>query len=620
MYAHARVHSRLLTLLLAVAASACREEAARPAASVHGPDDGHGHPASTHGPDDGHDHGTAAAHDPSAEPPPFAAAIPSEPVPEDQWCFEHEVPEAVCTRCKPDLIAGFKTRNDWCSGHDRPESQCLLCNPELKPKWAAVRPRIDEPAGRDVSAAAGMAVDRPAATNRNDPLCQVDQMRIRFVDPTIAEKSGLRVEEVRPRRMSVTLECPGEIEFDRNRVAHIAPRVKGIVAETHVDLGTAVGPGDVLAVIESPTLGEAKSDYIEMHENYLLAKSDFDRVSGIHRATQRLLEVCKAQATADEVREKLGDVRVGEARSRLLKAHAALQLARQSFERETRLREQQLSSEKSFETAKAGLSSAEAEFQATREAIAFENERSLRAAERALKVARSALDAAQRRLSVLGLTETHIEALAAGSVQILARHEIRSPIAGRVVELHAVMGESVNEETPLFTVADTSTMWAMLAVSERDLVKLRTGQRVLFTVDGLGGRSFEGQIDWISSQVDNRTRTVRARVTLPNGEGLLRARMFGTALIVLHDNEEVLTLPTAAVQTDGCCQLVFVREADDLYEPRKVVLGPAAGGFTEVLDGVATGEPVVTTGSFLLKTEVLKGNLGAGCCEVEPGR
>jgi cobalt-zinc-cadmium efflux system membrane fusion protein len=65
---------------------------------------------------------------------------------------------------------------------------------------------------------------------------------------------------------------------------------------------------------------------------------------------------------------------------------------------------------------------------------------------------------------------------------------------------------------------------------------------------------------------------------------------------------------------------VFVRQADDLYLPRKVVLGSRAGNHTEVLKGLAEGEAVVTTGSFLLKTEILKSSIGAGCCEVETGR
>jgi cobalt-zinc-cadmium efflux system membrane fusion protein len=127
-------------------------------------------------------------------------------------------------------------------------------------------------------------------------------------------------------------------------------------------------------------------------------------------------------------------------------------------------------------------------------------------------------------------------------------------------------------------------------------------------------------VNWISSQVDDRTRMVRLRADLPNEDGLLRANMFGQARLVVHDDANVLSVPSEAVQTDGCCQLVFVREDEAVFAPRKVTLGASASGYVEVLKGLEEEELVATTGSFLMKTEILKGNIGAGCCEVDPGR
>ena len=96
--------------------------------------------------------------------------------------------------------------------------------------------------------------------------------------------------------------------------------------------------------------------------------------------------------------------------------------------------------------------------------------------------------------------------------------------------------------------------------------------------------------------------------------------MFGLARIIVHDNDEVLSVPEQAVQTDGCCQLVFVKRDEALFEPRKVSLGVSAHGHVEILAGLVTGESVVTVGSFLMKTEILKSNIGAGCCDVKPPR
>ncbi len=454
----------------------------------------------------------------------------------------------------------------------------------------------------------------------NDLLCPVDQQRIRFADTTIAEKAGIRTEPAQTRAISAAVECLGEIEFDQTTLAQVTPRARGVVAEVTARLGDQVRVGDVLAVIDSARLGEMKSRYLEAQQRHLLAVADRERHDVVHHATRRVLAVCTVKATGDEVRRELASAQAGEIKARLLKAHAALTLAQAGFERESRLRAKDISSEQAVESAKNSLHAAEAEFLATRETVSFEIEREHLAAETDVKVARITLDAARRQLHIVGLSAEQIDALGRQPDQELSHFEIRSPIAGQIVQYHAVVGESVTESDALFSVADVSRMWLMLAVPQRDLVMLRVGLPISFGVDGLTGHSVAGKIDWISTEVDARARTVKARATLANEDGMLRANMFGRARIIVHDKDEVLTVPEAAIQTDGCCQLVFVRMADDLFQPRKITPGTRAGGHVEIMKGLAAGEPVVTTGSFLMKTEILKRNIGAGCCEVDPGR
>ena len=97
---------------------------------------------------------------------------------------------------------------------------------------------------------------------------------------------------------------------------------------------------------------------------------------------------------------------------------------------------------------------------------------------------------------------------------------------------------------------------------------------------------------------------------------ILRANMFGRARIIVRDHVDALVVPKAAVQWEGCCNVVFVRQTDTVYQPYRVQLGEDLGETYVVLDGLDEGELVVTQGSFLLKTEILKGSIGAGCCEV----
>ena len=160
----------------------------------------------------------------------------------------------------------------------------------------------------------------------------------------------------------------------------------------------------------------------------------------------------------------------------------------------------------------------------------------------------------------------------------------------------------------------------MLDIYERDSAKVAIGQPVDIALQALPERSFTGRLTWISAEVDPRTRTLRARAVIENAEGLLRANMFGLARITVRSIDDAIVVPKAAVQWEGCCNVVFVRHTETVYQPYRVQIVAEQGDYYVVEDGVPPGEQVVTDGSFLLKTEILKGNIGAGCCEIDPGK
>lgn len=237
-------------------------------------------------------------------------------------------------------------------------------------------------------------------------------------------------------------------------------------------------------------------------------------------------------------------------------------------------------------------------------------------AETKLAEARIALSSATQRLRALGLSITDIDAIAA-SEDTSSMLPVVAPFDGVVIERHAALGEVVDTQTPLFMLADNSRMWAMLDVRESDLRNVRLGQQVIVTLPALAGESFRGSIDWISASVDETTRTLKARATLDNAgdDSPLRANMFGRAQINASDSQPRLVVPRDAVQWDGCCNLVFVRQTDAVFQPFKVKLGADLGGHYVVLDGLREGDEVVTDGAFLLRTQLLKSSIGAGCCE-----
>lgn len=190
-----------------------------------------------------------------------------------------------------------------------------------------------------------------------------------------------------------------------------------------------------------------------------------------------------------------------------------------------------------------------------------------------------------------------------------------SPIAGQVVKRHATIGTMVGVEQTLFEIVDTSNMWVEIDVPEDEVPNVALGQRVLVTVDGIRERQFEGQIAYISPEVDSRTRTAMARAALANPDGVLRANMFAQARIVLGGSRSTVTVPALAVQRAKDVMFAFVQTKDDEFEVRRVQLGAREDKLVEVTKGIKPGENVVATGSFILKTETLKDSIGDGCTD-----
>ena len=231
---------------------------------------------------------------------------------------------------------------------------------------------------------------------------------------------------------------------------------------------------------------------------------------------------------------------------------------------------------------------------------------------------RIAVNRARQRLRNLGLTHEHV-ARTERERETSSLLDVTAPFDGRVVERTGVIGEVVEPGKPVLSIADIGTMWAIVDLAEADLPLVKTGQRATIAVDGLPGESFPGGLTWISTEIDDRTRTVKARIELDNASGLLRANMFGRARIIAGASRQVITIPKAAVQWEGCCNIAFVRtnDAGTAFTPARLVLAHDRGDRYEVARGLKAGDTVVTGGSYLLKNEILKNAVGAGCCEVD---
>ena len=195
--------------------------------------------------------------------------------------------------------------------------------------------------------------------------------------------------------------------------------------------------------------------------------------------------------------------------------------------------------------------------------------------------------------------------------------EWSAPRDGIVLERNAIEGMRAQPGDVLFRVADTSVVWAMIDVAERDLGTLAVGQPVVVKARGFPGREFAGTIAVIYPQINRDTRTARVRVELANADLALLPDMYVDAEINVGKADAVLAVPESAILDTGSRQTVLVDKGDGRFEPREVKIGQRGGGYVEVREGLADGEPVVVSANFLIDAEsnlkaALKGLAGGG--------
>jgi cobalt-zinc-cadmium efflux system membrane fusion protein len=278
---------------------------------------------------------------------------------------------------------------------------------------------------------------------------------------------------------------------------------------------------------------------------------------------------------------------VSEGKASYIKAIGTLDLAQKTSDRETRLFDKKISARMEVEAAGAKLAEAKVE-----------------------------VAQARARLVRLGLGPELVNYLEKGGADFSGLGTVRAPGGGIVMEKYAVAGEFAEVGKPMFRISDTSEVWAWANLKEADLMAIRkAGGVVNAAVDLPGGGKQRGRVDLVSNTMDEETRTVRARITLPNPNGELRPGMFVGIRLLMPGGTGGVAVPNASVLLDEGRSFVFIHKEKDFWIRRPVVTGRQLGGFTEILDGLTMDQTILTEGAFVAKSDVLRSKMGAGCAD-----
>jgi Cu(I)/Ag(I) efflux system membrane fusion protein len=208
---------------------------------------------------------------------------------------------------------------------------------------------------------------------------------------------------------------------------------------------------------------------------------------------------------------------------------------------------------------------------------------------------------AKQRLALWSIPEDQVDSLAARGT-VTRTLLLRAPRSGEIVEKNVIEGQAVQAGTNLFLIADPSVLWADLAIFEQDARTVRVGTLTTTTVDALPGRTFQGRVTFISPQLDEKTRTLTARVEIDNSSRELRPGMYATAQLASAGRSAV-SVPLEAVLPTGTKDLVFVNRGDGRFVPREVTVGVRGDSLVEIVEGLKPGDEVVASATFLLDSE-----------------
>ncbi len=339
------------------------------------------------------------------------------------------------------------------------------------------------------------------------------------------EEFEIETEVAKPGTIEAIVTLSGEVTFNENQLAHIVPRVDGVVKDVTIAIGDRVEKGQLLATIESRELADLKGDLLQANERLKLARSQFEREKGL-------------------------------------------------FEKKITAEQEFLDAKKNLEEEKIKLLSAE------------------------------------NKLRVIGFANEEIEGFKSGKKHTSTFYDMRSPISGTVVQKHLTLGEKIDSSTNAFTIANLGNVWVNLTIYQKDLDKIELNQPVtIFSKSKILKAS--GKIEYISSFLDEQTRTATGRVVLGNESKIWKPGMFVLGKVSVGEKNVPTKILRSAIQMMNGQEVVFIKKGNS-FHPEAVTLGQKDDNFIEVLSGLENSQEYVKKNGFVLKAELEKESFGGG--------
>jgi RND family efflux transporter MFP subunit len=460
--------------------------------------------------------------------------------------------------------------------------------------------------------------------------------------------AGITTEPVRRDSLPTEVGVVGVIQANSDAQVDIRPRAPGIVRQVHAVLGQKVKRGDPLITLDSPEVGTARLNLrarqrelvsarfeaawkSEIAANVALLIPELRRALDLRRKGVRddphhaevLPEETIAKTDTSLIERQFAGKELGSYRGTLLQAYAEFDIATHEEQKTEKLRLDSVMGEHPAVLARHTREGLQAKLEAEIELARFKSAQENRLAGQAVRLAESAVIDAAHRLRILGVMEDIRSLLAnaedANTIAIdedVTMYRIVAPFEGTIINRSkwAVRSEKADPNDVLFTLADLRSVWVTANVSESDVAKLPKLKEGLFhfSATAYPDRDFTARLLSVGAVVDPLTRTLPLLAQTDNDEGLLKLGMFVRIGLDSSTSESALTVPASAVVEIENAKYVFVPvekgSQNRTFKRQPIEAGRQSGHRVVIKAGLVEGDLVVTTGAFMLKSELVLQN------------
>jgi cobalt-zinc-cadmium efflux system membrane fusion protein len=425
--------------------------------------------------------------------------------------------------------------------------------------------------------------------------------------------SGITLQNPQEELLAASVNLTGKVSLNEDRISHIYPMVEGTVDTVSVTLGQNVNADDLLVVIHSREIGQAKLNLYQARLQREIAIVKRDLQTRIAENTRRLIEELRQRRPIQDIESRFRTLTMGDYRERLLASYAGYLKSQADVSRLENVKDSGAVSGKLLMTAQSNRDADLATFQARIEQIEYEMQTDILLANQTVKEAETRIAVDATSLRILGVDSKDIESVDPTTQgEAISHYPIRAPFEGTVITKDVTVREQVRPSSSVLTVADLSTVWITADVFEENvpLLKSLDQQTVSIVNEAWPEKSFSAKVFYTGEIMDEKTRTIALRAIAQNPERLLKPGMFVNVIIPSLKTSRSLTIPSDAVLEHEGKKFVFVHKGGTHFDRRDIQVGQRAQGKTVVLRGLIPSDQVVVQGAFVLKSKMLADLLG----------